>query len=72
MSENFNRVRDYLLDLDLRIVNENEAQELVVVQDEESGITNLIIDCEPPSSCWSNSSWKCRESLGISINGSFR
>ncbi|MEE9169007.1 MAG: YbjN domain-containing protein [bacterium] len=48
MSENFNKVRDYLLDLDLRIVNENEAQELVVVQDEENGITNLIIDCEPP------------------------
>ncbi len=48
MSENFAKVKNYLLDLDLKIVNENEAQELVVVEDEENGITNLIIDCEAP------------------------
>ena len=48
MSENFAMVKNYLLDLDLKIVNENEAEELVVVEDEENGITNLIIDCEAP------------------------
>ena len=48
MSENFEKVKNYLLDLNLRIVDENEAQELVVVEDEENGIMNLVIDCEPP------------------------
>ncbi len=31
MSENLDRVKDYLLDLGLTIVAENEAEELVVV-----------------------------------------
>ena len=31
MAENLNRVKDYLLDLGLTIVAENEAEELVVV-----------------------------------------
>lgn len=48
MSENLALVKNYLLDLDLKIIDENEAEELVVVEDEESGIRNLIIDCEPP------------------------
>ncbi len=48
MSENLALVKNYLLDLDLKIIDENEAEELVVVEDEESGIKNLIIDCEPP------------------------
>ena len=47
MSENLDRVKRYLLDLDLTIVSENEAEELVVVDDEDSGIRQLIIDCEP-------------------------
>ncbi len=48
MSENLDRVKRYLLDLDLTIVSENEAEELIVVDDEDSGIRQLIIDCEPP------------------------
>ena len=48
MSENLNLVKGYLLDINLNIVSEDEAKELVVVQDEENGIRNLIIDCEPP------------------------
>jgi hypothetical protein len=32
----------------LKIVDENEAEELVVVEDDEDGIHNLIIDCEAP------------------------
>ena len=46
MSANFEKVKGFLLDLDLNITHENEAEELVVVQDEESGISNLIVDCE--------------------------
>lgn len=48
MSENLDRVKNYLLDLDLKIVDENEAEELVVVEDDDNGIHNLIVDCEPP------------------------
>jgi len=48
MSENLDRVKGYLLDLGLTIVVEDEAEELVVVDDEDNGIKQLIIDCEPP------------------------
>lgn len=48
MSEHFEKVKGYLLDLDLKIVDENEAEELVVVMDEDSGISHLIVDCEDP------------------------
>lgn len=48
MSENLNRVKNYLVELDLKIIEENEAEELVVVEDEDNGIKNLVIDCEPP------------------------
>ncbi len=48
MSENLEKVKNYLLDLELKITHEDEAEELVVVENEEDGIKNLIIDCEPP------------------------
>ncbi|MDA2924568.1 YbjN domain-containing protein [Acidobacteria bacterium AH-259-L09] len=48
MSENLDLVKGYLLDIDLKIVDENEAEELVIVEDEENGIQNLVIDCEQP------------------------
>ncbi len=48
MSDNLKMVKEYLLNLDLHIIDENEAEELVVIEDEENGIKNLVIDCEPP------------------------
>lgn len=48
MSENLDLVKGYLLDIGLHISSEDEAEELVIVDNEESGIQNLIIDCEPP------------------------
>ena len=48
MSENLAKVKSYSMELDLNIVKENEAEELVVVEDSENGIQNMIIDCEPP------------------------
>lgn len=48
MSEKFELVKGYILDLDLRISHEDEGEELVVVNDEENGIKNLVIDCEEP------------------------
>ena len=48
MSEYFERVKNYLLDLDLKIVDEKADEELVIIEDQENGIYNLIIDCETP------------------------
>ena len=48
MSEKFELVKSYLLDLDLKITDENPAEELVIVEDEDNGIKNLVIDCEEP------------------------
>jgi len=48
MSEAFDKVKRYVLDLDLEIVKEDAAEELVIVDDEESGVKNLVIDCESP------------------------
>ncbi len=46
MSENFNKVKDYLLDLEYRIVSEDISEELFVIEKEEDGISNIVIDCE--------------------------
>ncbi|MCW3787524.1 YbjN domain-containing protein [Plebeiibacterium sediminum] len=46
MSENFNKVKDYLLDLEYRIVYEDINEELFVIEKEEEGISNVVIDCE--------------------------
>jgi len=48
MSEYFQRVKDYLNDLGLRVTTEDQEEELVIVEDEDRGIKNLIIDCEDP------------------------
>jgi hypothetical protein len=48
MSEHYEKVKGFLLDLDFKIVDENQAEELMVVDDEENGIRNLIVDCEAP------------------------
>ncbi len=48
MSENYEKVRNYLLELGLSITSEDEKEELAVVEDEEKGIKNLIVDCEAP------------------------
>ncbi len=47
-NESFERVKGYLTDLGLTIIDENAAEELVVVDDEEHGIKNLVVDCESP------------------------
>jgi len=48
MSSHLDLIKGYLLDLDLEIVKEDRAKELVVVEDEAEGIKNLMVDCEPP------------------------
>jgi len=48
MSESFEKVKVFLVDMGYAISQENAEDELVIVNDEESGIKNLIIDCEDP------------------------
>ncbi len=47
-SEYFEKVQSLLLDLGYAITQEDEGQELFIVADEDSGINNLIVDCEDP------------------------
>ena len=48
MSENLQKVKDYLDELELSISSEDEAEEMVVIDNEDKGLKNLIIDCEDP------------------------
>ena len=46
MSERFEQVKEYVLELGLVIDREIPEDEIVVVNDTERGIQNLVIDCE--------------------------
>ena len=48
MPEKFDLVKQYLCEMEIPIVSEDQAEELVVVDDEDNGIKNLVIDCEEP------------------------
>lgn len=48
MAGHFDKVKAYLVDLGFSISGEDAAEELVVIDDEEKGINNLVIDCEDP------------------------
>jgi hypothetical protein len=48
MSDKFELVKQYLFELEIPVVSEDPAEQLVVVDDEENGIKNLILDCEDP------------------------
>lgn len=41
-------IKHYLSDLHIAVVEEDPAEELLIVDDEENGIKNLFIDCEEP------------------------
>lgn len=44
----FDLVKQYLQEMELPIVSEEAGEAMVVVEDEENGIKNLVIDCEDP------------------------
>ena len=48
MDQYFDKVQNYLLDLDYNITHTDHAASLFVVNNEQAGIYNLIIDCEDP------------------------
>jgi hypothetical protein len=48
MKEKFEEIKQYLYDMNVAIVEADDDEQLVVVEDEENGIKNLVIDCEAP------------------------
>jgi hypothetical protein len=42
----FEKVKEYLMELEYSIVGENPQEEMFIVEKDEAGINNLIIDCE--------------------------
>ncbi|MGB0869289.1 MAG: YbjN domain-containing protein [Flavobacteriales bacterium] len=48
MKTSFHKVRDYILELGYTITHENEADGIIMIQDESEGIKNLLIGCADP------------------------
>jgi len=48
MDSNFEKVRDYLMELGHQITFENEEDGVIVVENEESGIMNLVLGIADP------------------------
>ena len=48
MMADFATVKAFLQELNLSIVNETPAECILIVDDEERGIKNLVVDCEEP------------------------
>ncbi len=48
MEDKFVLIKNFLHEMDISIIKENEADKLVVVEDEANGIKNMVIDCEEP------------------------
>jgi len=44
----FEKVKNFILDMGFAISHEEPKEELVVIDDDERGIKNLVIDCESP------------------------
>lgn len=45
---NFDQVKDYLLDLDYNIIYQDQEEQVLVIEHEESGISNLVIAIADP------------------------
>jgi len=48
MDTDFEKIKDFLLELEYTIKSEDKAEELFIIEKEETGITNMVIDCESP------------------------
>ncbi|MGZ2369992.1 hypothetical protein ACXR6G_09420 [Ancylomarina sp. YFZ004] len=48
MKKNFLKVKSYLLDLSCNIVFENENDGIFIINNEENGISNLVLGCADP------------------------
>ncbi len=48
MSNYFSKIKDYLLELEYSILSEDSSEDIFIVENQNAGITNLIVDCEDP------------------------
>ena len=48
MDKQFEKVRDYLLELDFNIIQEDPEDAVLWVENEDAGISNLFIGCADP------------------------
>lgn len=48
MENSLTKIKDYVLDLEYDIVSENQDEQMLVIENQDAGITNLILDCEEP------------------------
>lgn len=48
MENSFLKVKNYLLELEFTIVEENEGENVLVINNEEEGISNMILICSDP------------------------
>ncbi|MBL4716658.1 MAG: molecular chaperone Tir [Bacteroidetes bacterium] len=48
MKDNFNIVKNYVLDLGYTITTTNEEDQIIIIDDESSGIKNCAIGCADP------------------------
>ncbi len=46
MEKKFRHIKQFIYDMNMDIVREDPVENIAVVDDEENGIKNLIIDCE--------------------------
>ncbi len=46
--EHFEKVKNYLNELGFDCANEDPGDEIVIIENEDQGIKNLVIDCEDP------------------------
>lgn len=46
MADHFSKVKEFLFNLGFDLQSEDEEEKLVVITDEEKGISHLIVDCE--------------------------
>ncbi len=48
MNKSFLKVKNYLLDLNCNIVFENEKDGIIIINNEDNGISNLVLGCADP------------------------
>ena len=44
----FDKIKNFIMDMGFSISHEESKEELIVIDDDERGIKNLVIDCESP------------------------
>lgn len=48
MRENYTKVRDYLLDLEITIISEDKVNSIFVIQKEDDGVMNMVVAIADP------------------------